>query len=101
MANKYYVKIDSPKMTQKVASEILQKIATKNLIYSFTYIEGGYLKYNTRGFPDIIDILEKNGFTDKEIEVEDEFERFYNSLTPEELDQIMENAEKSKEEENI
>lgn len=85
MANKYYVKIKSPKMTQKIASEILQKIATKNLIYYFHYDEEGYLSYKTRGLTDITGILENNNFTIEEIKVEDEFEYFYkNMMTPKE-----------------
>ena len=35
MANYYYVKIESEKMTQEVASKIFQEMATKNKIGLF------------------------------------------------------------------
>ena len=76
MANYYYVTIKSDKMTQEVAAEILQEMATKNLICAFTYHEG-YLYYNTRGLTDIGAILEKAGFADSEIDVKDEFDLVY------------------------
>ena len=73
MANYYYVKIESEKMTQEVASKIFQQIATKNKIRSFNFNEG-YLVYNTRGLVDISEILNEAGFIDEEIEVKDEFD---------------------------
>ena len=76
MANYYYVTIKSDKMTQEVAAEILQEMATKNLIRAFTYHEG-YLYYNTRGLTDISPILNKAGFVDSEIDVKDEFDLVY------------------------
>lgn len=76
MANYYYIKIESDKMTQKVANEIFQVIATKNKVRSFNFNEG-HLSYNTRGLTDISSILENNGFIDEEIEVKDEFELAY------------------------
>lgn len=70
MANYYDVVIKSEKMTQKVASEILQEIgATKKQIRWFNFNEG-YLAYNTRGLLDISNILEKNGFTEENATVE-------------------------------
>lgn len=76
MANYYYVKIESDKMTQEVANEIFQVITTKNKVRSFNFNEG-YLSYNTRGLTDIGSILENNGFIDEEIEIKDEFELVY------------------------
>lgn len=73
MANYYYVKIESEKMTQEVASKIFQEMATKNQIRSFNFHEG-YLTYNTRGLTDISEILESVGFTNEEVEVKDEFD---------------------------
>ena len=58
----------------------------------FDFSEGGIIKYNSRGLEDISEILEKYGITEEEVKVEDEFERFYNSLSPEELKQIEETA---------
>ena len=76
MANYYYVTIKSDKMTQEVANKIFQRLSTLNLIRHFSFVEG-HLTYNTRGLTDIVDILEEYGFTDKDIEVKDEFELAY------------------------
>ena len=76
MANYYYVTIKSDKMTQEVANQIFQEMATKNKIRSFNFNEG-YLTYNTRGLTDISNILESIGFTDEEIEVKSEFDLAY------------------------
>ena len=84
MANYYYVKIESEKMTQEVASKILQEMVTKNQIRSFNFHEG-YLTYNTRGLTDISEILDEVGFTGEEVEVKDEFELVYENFTEEEL----------------
>ena len=73
MANYYYVKIESEKMTQDIASKIFQEMTTKNQIRNFCFIEG-HLTYNTRGLTDISEILNEAGFTDEEIEVKDEFD---------------------------
>ena len=81
MANYYYVKIKSEKMTQEVASKILQEMATKNQIRSFSFIEG-YLDYNTRGLTDITTILNEAGFVDEEIEIKDEFDLAYETMKP-------------------
>ena len=79
MANYYYVKIKSDKMTQEVANEIFQIISEKNLIRFFNFDEG-YLYYNSRGLTDITKILEKYGFCDEEIEVKDEFALLYENM---------------------
>ena len=84
MANYYYVTIKSDKMTQEVASKILQEMASKNKIRNFSFHEG-YLTYNTRGLTDIATILKEAGFVDEEIEVKDEFELAYENFTEEEL----------------
>ena len=86
MANYYYITIESDKMTQDVANEILQTIAPKQMIRYFNFHEG-YLSYNTRGLENITDILETYGFNDGEdkIEVKDEFDYAYDNMTtPEE-----------------
>ena len=87
MANYYYVTIKSDKMTQEVASKIFQRMSTLNLIRHFSFIEG-HLTYNTRGLTDIVDILEEYGFTDKDIEVKDEFELAYESINTAEEDVV-------------
>lgn len=79
MANYYYVTIKSDKMTQEVANEIFQEMVHKNKIRNFNFIEG-YLHYNTRGLTDITSILNNYGLTDKDIEVEDEFQIAQKSL---------------------
>lgn len=99
MANYYYVTIKSDKMTQEVANEIFQEMATKNKIRSFNFHEG-YLTYNTRGLTDISEILESVGFTDEEVEVKDEFELVYENFTEEELE-AMKEKNKETEEKNL
>lgn len=83
MANYYYVTIKSDKMTQEVASKIFQKMATSNLIRHFDFTMG-QLTYNTRGLTDIEDILKEYNFTDKDIEIKDEFELVYEDITTKE-----------------
>lgn len=87
MANYYYITIKSDKMTQEVANQIFQEMATKNKIRSFNFHEG-YLTYNTRGLTDITNILESVGFTDEEVEVKSEFDLAYEDL-PEETKQAL------------
>lgn len=82
MANYYYVTIKSDKMTQEIASKILQEMTTKNRIRSFEFFERGELKYNTRGLTDISEILNEAGFTDKEVEIKDEFTYAYETMKP-------------------
>lgn len=81
MANYYYVKIESEKMTQDVANEIFQTIAPKQLVRSFHFCQG-VLRYNTRGLEDISEILVAHGFNDEEdkIEIKDEFELVYDDI---------------------
>ena len=86
MANYYYINIESEKMTQDVANEILQAIAPKQRIRWFEFSEG-HLNYNTRNLEDISEILATYGFNDDEdkIEIKDEFNYAYdNMMTPEE-----------------
>ena len=68
MANYYYVTIKSDKMTQDIAAKIFDKAAKNHRIRYFDYDEN-HLKFNTRGLPDIGDILESYGFKDEEVEV--------------------------------
>ena len=75
MANYYWITIKSEKMTQEVAAEIFAELSKSNLIRIFDYSEGGYLHFNSRGVnTQIGKILEKYSFTDKKIEVKDEFD---------------------------
>lgn len=98
MANYWYINIKSNNLTVEAASEILKYTGENHLIRSFDYIHGNYvdgklggeLHMNTRGLPNIISILEKYGITEDEIKWEDEFERFWNNLPPEEYEQICE-----------
>ena len=92
MANYYYVEMKSKKIDSKAAVEIFNYIMHHRRIRWFDFSEGGIIKYNSRGLEDISEILEKYGITEEEVKVEDEFERFYNSLSPEELKQIEETA---------
>lgn len=81
MANYYYVDIESEKMTQDVANEILQTIAPKQRIRCFNFSEG-HLSYNTRGFINIGAILESHGFNLEEdkIDIKDEFAMVYENM---------------------
>ena len=75
MANYYDVTIKSKKLTQLVASEIIEKAVSSKKIRSFEFMdtaEGGYLTFNSRNLPDIEDIFAKYDLTDEEIEVKDE-----------------------------
>jgi hypothetical protein len=75
MANYYYVSIESEKMTQDVASEIFQRIASQGRVRHFEF-QQGFLNYNSRGLADIDDILSKHGFTNEEINIKDEFQLY-------------------------
>ena len=92
MANYYYVEIKSEKIDSKAAVEIFNYIMRHQRVRWFDFSEGGIIKYNSRGLEDISEILEKYGITEEEVKVEDEFERFYNSLSPEELKRMEETA---------
>ena len=92
MANYYYVEIKSEKLTQEIAVEIFKHIILHQRVRWFDFSESGIIKYNSRGLEDISKVLEKYGITEEEVKVEDEFERFYNSLSPEELKQMEETA---------
>lgn len=98
MANYYYVEIKSEKLTQEVAAEIFNHIMRHQRVRWFNFSESGSINYNSRGLEDISEILEKYGITEEEIKVEDEFERFYNSLSPEELKQMEEEHQHFKKE---
>lgn len=96
MANYYYVTIESEKMNQDIANEILQEIVKSNYIRHFSFHDG-YLHFNSRGLPDITELLACYDFNDEEdkIEIEDEFERFYNHLSDEEYKELCKNSEKA------
>ena len=87
MANYYAITIDSEKMNAKVAAKLLERIGEHNLIQNFSFYDGHMFSY-TRGCPDIADILTEENFTKEEVKIEDEFERFWDNLPPEEYEQI-------------
>ena len=92
MANYYAITIDSEKMKARVAAKLLERIGEHNLIRNFSFYNGHMFSY-TRGCPDIADILTEYNFTSEEVKIEDEFERFWNSLPPEEYEQICKEAQ--------
>lgn len=92
MANYYYVEINSEKLTAALAAEILAFIGKNGGVNSFNYYDG-HLEYYTRGLKNISEIIRPYNFTDEEVIVEDEFERFWNSFPPEELEQICNEAQ--------
>lgn len=92
MANYYAITIDSEKMKARVAAKLLERIGEHNLIRNFSFYNGHMFSY-TRGCPDIADILTEYNFTNEEVKIEDEFERFWNSLPPEEYEQICKEAQ--------
>ena len=87
MANYYAITIDSEKMNAKVAAKLLERIGEHNLIQNFSFYDGHMFSY-TRGCPNITDILTEENFTKEEVKIEDEFERFWDNLSPEEYDEI-------------
>lgn len=94
MANYYYVKINNEKLTQEAAAEIFDILSKNCYVRYFNYGDGGHISYNTRGLIDIRSVLEKYYVDEEEMEIEDEFERFYASLTQEEKDEMAIEAQK-------
>jgi len=92
MANYFYTEIHSEKLTAAIAAEILAKIGTERPINNFTYYDG-HLECYTRGLTNISNILNSYGFTNEEVKVEDEFERFWNSLPEEEYKRIIDSKD--------
>ena len=78
VANYFYTEIHSEKLTAAIAAEILTKIGSERPINNFTYYDGN-LECYTRGLTNISDILNAYGFTNEEVKIEDEFEKFWNS----------------------
>jgi hypothetical protein len=74
-------------MNAKVAAKLLERIGEHNLIQNFSFYDGHMFSY-IRGCPDIADILTEANFTKEEVKIEDEFEQFWNNLSPEEYEQI-------------
>ena len=88
MANYYYVKINNEKLTQEVAAEIFNFLSEHCYIQHFNYLEG-HISYKSRGLINVGDILEKYNINDTNtIEIEDEFDYFYNSLSQEDIDEL-------------
>ena len=98
MANYYWVKLHNPKLTQEGAVKVFEKLASSCLVRHFEYLGDGYITYNTRGLIDINLILQEYGIDCDEMEIEDEFDRFYNYLSPEELKQLKDDAKNCQEE---
>lgn len=89
MANYYVINIDSEKLTHNAAADMLKYIGEHNFIRDFNYSHsrehnGGHLFIDTRGLPYIIDILEAHNIPEADVTIEDEFTRFWNSLSEEE-----------------
>lgn len=74
-------------MTPSVAAKLLERIGEHNLIQNFSFYDGHMFSY-TRGCPNIADILTEENFTKEEVKIEDEFERFWDNLSPEEYEEI-------------
>lgn len=94
MANYYWVRLDNERLTQEAAAEIFAELSRHCLVRNFNYTEGGHISYNTRGLIRLDLILENYGIDEDEMEIEDEFERFYKSLTPEEYERLVEENKK-------
>ena len=88
MANYWYIDINSNNLTAEAASEILKYTGENHFIRSFNYQHGncvngkvgGELHINTRGFPNIANILEKYDITENEIKCEDEFDSAWTAI---------------------
>lgn len=91
MANYYYVEINSEKLTAALAAEILAFIGKNGGVHNFNYYDG-HLDYYTRGLENISEIIRPYNFTDEEVKIEDEFERFWNNLPEEEYKRLCNEA---------
>ena len=97
MANYYVITIDSEKLTYNAAADMLKYIGEHNFIRDFDYShsrehKGGHLFIDTRGFPYIIDILKAYDIPEADVTIEDEFTRFWNSLSEEERENYTKEA---------
>ena len=82
MANYNTVTINSDKITQWVALEILNLVSNKSELRHFSFVEG-HLNFNVRGFNWCDDFLDnyRDKFDDDEIEMIDEFDMLDNFAT--------------------
>ena len=82
MANYNTVTINSDKITQWVALEILNLVSNKSELRHFSFVEG-HLNFNVRGFNWCDDFLDnyRDKFDDDEIEMIDEFDMLDNFVT--------------------
>ena len=90
MSNYYWVRLDNENLTQEAAAEIFTELSKHCFVRNFSYSEGGSISYNTRDLIRLDSILEKYCIDEDEMEIEDEFERFYKSLTSEEYERLVE-----------
>ena len=94
MANMCYVTIKSDKVDQYLAKDIFDQIVAEGLVRSFSFHDG-YISYCTRGLADITSTLVDYDITNDEVEIKDEFDLSYKSLTPEELESMRMEAKPS------
>ena len=82
MANYNTVTINSDKITQWVALEILNLVSNKSELRHFSFVEG-HLNFNVRGFNWCDDFIDnyRDKFDDTEIEMIDEFDMLDNFVT--------------------
>ena len=82
MANYNTVTINSDKITQWVALEILNLVSNKSELRHFSFVEG-HLDFNVRGFNWCDDFIDnyRDKFDDDEIEMIDEFDMLDNFVT--------------------
>lgn len=100
LANYWNIDIKSNNLTAEAAGDILKYMGEHHLIRYFSYSHGEYangkiggeLHSDTRGLPNIAHILKKYGIAEDEVKWEDEFDRFWNSLPPEEFERICNEA---------
>ncbi len=85
MANYYCTTIKSEKCSQEMANETLQLVNMRNRIRDFVFHEG-YIFYETRGFADISEILEKYNINENEITIEDKDNMIFQAIEEQEED---------------
>ena len=74
--NYYDININSQKINQQIASEILSNIVQSNRIRSFSFIENGKISLNTRGIPKGLEEIIKKYNLLEETVITDEFEQY-------------------------
>lgn len=74
--NYYDININSSKIDQQIASEILSNIVQSNRIRSFSFVENGKISLNAKGIPKGLEEIIKKYNLLEETVITDEFEKY-------------------------